>query len=557
VSAAPLFEGDRAPRLLDLLLADQRTLSAVDVFARRHGEGRLPASARVYEERIPVGRTPLPGQQLAFRVDLDACTGCKACVTACHSLNGLAPEETWRDVGLLLGVGESAGVQQTVTTACHHCEDPACLAGCPVQAYEKDPVTGIVRHLDDQCIGCQYCVLKCPYEVPKYNAELGIVRKCDMCSSRLAEGEAPACVQGCPNGAIAIEIVDAVGARGARELLPGSPAEIPDSAYTRPTTRYVSRKGVRSLRAANRDRIRPAHAHDPLAVMLVLMQLSVGTLSFAALAVALGGESALARTAALALAALSALAGLGAATLHLGRPLYAFRAFLGWRTSWMSREILAFGGYAPIAALCAAASGLVLLPGVPATLADLSEALLPALWSAALALGIAGTACSIMIYVDTRRRAWALARTAPAFAGTALGLGALGAGAALALVAWVRGESGFVHTGLLLAIGVLALGLKIAAERRLLALRHGAANDALARTARLLSGPLRARLRVRLAASAAGLLAAGAALAAGIAAAPGWAAGFAWLCLACAAFGELVERHLYFTSESSPAMPGC
>ena len=46
-----------------------------------------------------------------------------------------------------------------------------CLNGCPVLAYEKDPVTGIVRHLDDQCIGCQYCMLKCPYDVPQVLAQ--------------------------------------------------------------------------------------------------------------------------------------------------------------------------------------------------------------------------------------------------------------------------------------------------------------------------------------------------------------------------------------------------
>ena len=56
-------------------------------------------------------------------------------------------------------------------------------------AYDKDPETGIVRHLDDQCIGCQYCVLKCPYDVPKYSERLGIVRKCDMCVGRLRAGE--------------------------------------------------------------------------------------------------------------------------------------------------------------------------------------------------------------------------------------------------------------------------------------------------------------------------------------------------------------------------------
>ena len=90
------------PSLLDALLAEQQSLSAVETFARAHEAGEVAAGQQLYEQRIPVDAVPLPGQQLAFRVDLDACTGCKACVTACHSLNGLAPQETWRDVGLLV-----------------------------------------------------------------------------------------------------------------------------------------------------------------------------------------------------------------------------------------------------------------------------------------------------------------------------------------------------------------------------------------------------------------------------------------------------------------------
>jgi Fe-S-cluster-containing dehydrogenase component len=99
-------------------------------------------------------------------------------------MNGLDEGETWHDVGVLFGGTVLKPVQQTITTACHHCVDPACMNGCPVNAYDKDPVTGIVRHLDDQCIGCQYCIWKCPYNVPKYSKKRGIVRKCDMCSSR-------------------------------------------------------------------------------------------------------------------------------------------------------------------------------------------------------------------------------------------------------------------------------------------------------------------------------------------------------------------------------------
>src|SRR4030095_5746468 len=146
-------------------------------------------------------------------------------------------------VGLLHGGTADSPAQQTVTTSCHHCVDPACLAGCPVRGYEKDPVTGIVRHLDDQCIGCQYCTLMCPYDAPKYSAERGIVRKCDMCSDRLASGEAPACVQACPNAATSISLIDqaqAVQASEAGAFLPGAPA--PD--HTIPTTVYRSARDL-------------------------------------------------------------------------------------------------------------------------------------------------------------------------------------------------------------------------------------------------------------------------------------------------------------------------
>ena len=185
--------GDDGPTLsaLDWVLHDQQTLTAVDRFAKKHDGAELPVGLRTYRELIPAAK-PGAGQQYAFDVDLDLCTGCKACVTGCHNLNGLDDNEVWRTVGLLHGGTTKGPVQQTVTTACHHCLDPACMNGCPVKAYEKDPVTGIVKHLDDQCIGCQYCIFMCPYDAPKFNKELGIVRKCDMCSDRLAVDEAPA-----------------------------------------------------------------------------------------------------------------------------------------------------------------------------------------------------------------------------------------------------------------------------------------------------------------------------------------------------------------------------
>ena len=159
------------------MLLKQQQETAVECF--REPTKRTPSRCKAATIAISFPlNAPQEGEQYAFEVDLDSCTGCKACVTACHNLNGLDDDELWRKVGLLSGGSSQLPVIQHISTACHHCVEPACMEGCPVLAYEKDPVTGIVRHLDDQCIGCQYCVLKCPYDVPRSGR-----RKWESCGS--------------------------------------------------------------------------------------------------------------------------------------------------------------------------------------------------------------------------------------------------------------------------------------------------------------------------------------------------------------------------------------
>lgn len=398
---------------VDELLAEQQTLTAVERFARKHEQHQLPTQAKYYRDLIPLAK-PQPGEQYAFTVDLDKCSGCKACVSACHSLNGLDDGEMWRGVGLLISESPDTDfkpIHQHVTTACHHCVEPGCADGCPVLAYEKDPVSGIVRHLDDQCIGCQYCVMKCPYEVPKYSAAKGIVRKCDMCHNRLAAGEAPACVQACPTQAIRIEIVSQSETSAkfnrrssglvANLFLPGSP----EPRITLPTTRYVSAKPLpMSARPADVAALRLEPAHWPLVVMLVLTQLAGGLHLLHGILFSAGWTEPLPVLAAFAMCAL--LVGLTASVAHLGRPLKAWRAFLGWRKSWMSREIIAFSVYAGLAAL------LICWPG---------NALIA---QATAAVGIMGIACSAMIYVDTKRPVWPAGAVFTKFFGATLSLGA-------------------------------------------------------------------------------------------------------------------------------------
>ena len=258
--------------LVDSLLTEQADLSAVERFSQFHQHAIEPLQGRYYSALLPAS-PPGPGQQLAFDVDLERCSGCKACVAACHSLNGLDQGESWRDVGLLVGVTASLPVYH-VTSACHHCVEPACMTACPVDAFEKDPVTGIVKHLDDQCFGCQYCTLACPYDAPKFHPGKGIVRKCDMCGDRLRGGEAPACVQACPHEAIRITVIDHAEVRERARSGEFMPTAF-DPSYTVPATIYRSLPAA-ELRSADEDRLTLEHAHRSLVVMLVLTQLSAG-----------------------------------------------------------------------------------------------------------------------------------------------------------------------------------------------------------------------------------------------------------------------------------------
>jgi Fe-S-cluster-containing dehydrogenase component/DMSO reductase anchor subunit len=397
--------------LIDQLLEEQQTIAPVAKFASLHENDSL-SNEEKYKDIIPLSK-PGKGEQYAFEVYVDQCTGCKGCVTACHSLNGLDEDEAWRDVGMLYGGDQANPVIQTVTTACHHCIDPGCLNGCPVEAYEKDPITGIVHHLDDQCIGCQYCVLKCPYDVPKYNESKGIVRKCDMCQNRLAVNEAPACVQACPNEAIHIVKVDVSrtmdGLQSPSDFLPGTP----DPTYTKPTTQYVSARGIPSnLQAADQHTIRPEQSHMPLVIMLTLTQVSVGMFvaDYILRIFNISGLGSILLT----LASAIGLIGLMCSFLHLGQPLKAWRFFLGLRKSWLSREILAFN--------------LFLLPMLALTAGEwfqsdfsiISPEILSVLSFISAYTGLLAVYCSIMIYHDTQRVFWHFKQTAPRFFGTTL-----------------------------------------------------------------------------------------------------------------------------------------
>jgi formate dehydrogenase iron-sulfur subunit len=515
--------------LIDELLEEQRLVTAVTRFAQKHDSAESPLQSRYYRDLLPL-EAPGVGEQYAFEVDLDQCSGCKACVAACHSLNGLEAGESWRAVGLLVSDEAAAPLQQTVTTACHHCVDPGCLNGCPVLAYEKDAVTGIVRHLDDQCIGCQYCVLKCPYEVPRYSSRLGIVRKCDMCANRLAVGEAPACVQSCPSSAIRITVVNKEVVRQEHSAAQAATSstnsflpETPDPSYTIPTTRFVSARGLpATMRAADAETVHPAAPHWPLVFMLVLTQAGIGAVWFEAFS-----HASITFAQQLFSAALI-FAGLGTSILHLGRPLQAWRAFTGVRRSWLSREILAFNIFALGVLLHLAAGAWPASSYGTATVEFCSLA------------GAAALICSMMVYIDTPREFWRWPQTVTRFAGTTLLLGA-------AIAAMFNAETKFL-LGIIAGVALGKIGMELAIFRHL----SEAKSTALKRTAKLMAGDLKKATVFRFASLTGGAGFAMFLFLSEVNAAPALAVVLFALLFA----SELAERFLFFSAVAQPKMPG-
>ena len=170
----------------------------------------------------------------AILYDATNCIGCKMCERACAERNGLpyndqiASESKQSDHKLTVVMADGGKFMRRL---CMNCQDPTCASVCPVGALHKT-AEGPVTYDSSRCIGCRYCMLACPFSVPKYEwgKTLPLVRKCDMCADRVARGQQTACAEACPTGATKFGDREALIAE-ARERISKNPEQYVNHIY--------------------------------------------------------------------------------------------------------------------------------------------------------------------------------------------------------------------------------------------------------------------------------------------------------------------------------------
>jgi formate dehydrogenase iron-sulfur subunit len=159
---------------------------------------------------------PNPGNAVEFRgvlYDAARCKGCRGCEYDCAMANGLPEPPPAREIKELRKTDETRNtvVNEYSTSKgsvylksqCMHCNEPACAAACLTRAMHKTKAGPVVWD-GDKCMGCRYCMVSCPFDIPKfeYHSANPKIHKCTMCFERLKTGEPPACVYNCPNEAL-------------------------------------------------------------------------------------------------------------------------------------------------------------------------------------------------------------------------------------------------------------------------------------------------------------------------------------------------------------------
>ncbi len=144
----------------------------------------------------------------AILTDVTKCIGCLQCSSACKMVNQLDLDKprVWQKGDGLSARNWTSILQQPdnhyVRKQCRHCLEPACASACPVGALHTTE-KGAVVYDSEKCLGCRYCMMACPYGIPRYDWDevVPYVRKCILCHDRLQDGQEPGCTEACPTGA--------------------------------------------------------------------------------------------------------------------------------------------------------------------------------------------------------------------------------------------------------------------------------------------------------------------------------------------------------------------
>jgi len=151
-----------------------------------------------------------PANTPAMLIDISRCAGCGNCQRSCNQVNGLHPtseqskELSSQTYTAVKRYDLEGGKTRFVKRQCMHCLDAACASACPVSALHKT-AEGPIAYRVDRCLGCRYCMVSCPFEVPRFDWDDGItpeIRKCMFCIDRQRDGKSPACAGNCPSGAL-------------------------------------------------------------------------------------------------------------------------------------------------------------------------------------------------------------------------------------------------------------------------------------------------------------------------------------------------------------------
>jgi len=278
-------------------------------------------------------------RQAIFILDLDRCTGCSACVVACNNENVVTERLNWRKVNTFNQQRLPAAPVFHLSLACNHCLDPACLVGCPANAYTKDPRTGAVLIDEGKCMGCRYCSWVCPYEAPQFNTATGIMEKCTFGDHRQTEGLAPACVVACPTDSLRFEP-------------DGEPSTVEHAGFPEtglgPAVRIVG----------DRRRSAPEMTAIPVQTTVLRQPETTGWgglrgewslwlfTSVATFLVAwFLAATALGRGVVLPVFAAAGILAMAVSALHLGKITRVWRGIFNFRRSWVSREVAFFTAF--------------------------------------------------------------------------------------------------------------------------------------------------------------------------------------------------------------------